>query len=245
MRRLSAALLVVLALLAARGSAQPVPCGGRPADEPQTVAKAWWRAFALGDATKLEAASSGSLSFTANTGRRFSRSDVLADAANRKSGAKIEFAWVDDHVRQAAPTVAVFTSGVTETVGSRPALYRYLAVLECADGKWQVTAAQSPRELEPTRRLTVLGAELLKDFAGRYATAAGKVLHVLVRDSALVLVDPSGAETLLELIGPALFEARGVSYQGLIRVVFTRDSTGNVAAMTRITSDVTTFPRIE
>lgn len=245
MPRRSAALLVVLTLMTARASAQPNSCNARPADEPQTVAKAWWRAFALADTPYLEAASAETLSFTANTGRTFRWADVLAEAAARKAGAKIEFEWKEEHIRQAAPSVAVFTSRVAEIVGARPAFYRYLAVLECADGKWQVSAAQSTRDLLPTPRLTAADKSLLENFAGRYSTAAGKVLRVLVRDAALVLVDPAGAETILEPIGPALFEARGVSYQGLIRFIFTRDSTGKVTALTRITTDVTTFPRIE
>lgn len=67
----------------------------------------------------------------------------------------------------------------------------------------------------------------------------------MLRDATLILIDPAGAETRLEPIGTELFEAPGVSFQGLIRFAFARGRDGKVVSLTRITSEIATFPRVD
>ena len=72
------------------------------------------------------------------------------------------------------------------------------------------------------------------------------MLRIVARDSTLALVDPTGAESVLEPIGPALFELPAL-YDGigLLRYVFTRDASGRVTALSRlIYGSVITWPRV-
>jgi hypothetical protein len=183
------------------------------------------------------------VSFVASNGRSFDR-DKLLDEARRHGALKVSFEWKDETVRRLTATVAVVTGRVAERIGPTLATYRYLAVLECAGGRWQVIAAQSSREVTSSVRVAAVDGGPTADFVGEYRTPLGKTVRVVRKGESLVLVDPAGGETRLEPIGPALFEVPGVSFQGLIRFAFARDEAGKVVALTRLTADVTTFPRV-
>ena len=75
--------------------------------------------------------------------------------------------------------------------------------------------------------------------------SVGATLSVVVRDTLLILIDPSGAESPLEAIGPGLFEPPALHTVGNVRLVFGRDATGHVTSLSRITNKVTTMPRIQ
>lgn len=236
----AAAFLLVLSV---RGQGQEAPCAARASERPAAVSRAWWEAFALGNAESVGARSATELSFVASNGRSFDQAALIQEATTH-GALKVSFEWSDQAVRQAAPTVAVVTGRVLERIGPRSAVYRYVAVLECANDEWQVMTAQSTREVSSSVRVTAAEKAATEDFVGEYRTPLGKNLRVADRGETLVLVDPLGAETQLEPIGPALFEAPGVSFQGVIRFAFARNQVGKVISLTRLTSDVTIFPRV-
>jgi hypothetical protein len=72
------------------------------------------------------------------------------------------------------------------------------------------------------------------------------VLRIVAQDSALALIEPSGAELRIEPIGPGLFEFTELSpSNGIVRFAFTRDAAGAVVAFSRLVPGaVNTFPRI-
>jgi hypothetical protein len=234
-----AGLLVLLALPVA---AQEQPCSTRAPQPPAAVSRTWWEAFALGKTESLAATSARVVSFVASNGRTFDRAELLAEAKTH-GAMPVEFEWKDESVRHPSPEVAIVTGRVTERIAPRPATYRYLAVLECTNDRWLVAAAQNSREVASSNRIAAADAGALDDFAGEYRTPLGKTVRVALSGTNLVLIDPSGGETRLEPIAPAVFEVPGVSFQGLIRFVFARNGEGKVISMTRLTADVITFPR--
>jgi hypothetical protein len=218
-------------------------CAAIPPHDPDSISKAWWDAFSRGDVAYLEARSRDSVFVTLNNGRALDREQLLAEAATHAHAA-VSATWSDQMVHKIDESAVAVNLRVTEIVGTRAAHYRYVSVLQCASGGWQVVTAQSTRELRETPRVPSSTAGNLQDFAGEYRTPGGKTIQLLVDAGGLLLVDPSGSRTLLEPIAPALFEARGVSVQGLIRFSFVRNADGAVAAFNRITTEVITFPRV-
>ena len=81
-----------------------------------------------------------------------------------------------------------------------------MTVLIRSSSKWVVAAAQSTREIQLAPAVPVKEVGNLIDFTGSYKTPAGIILTTVIRDTSLILVEPSGAETRLEAIGPGLFE---------------------------------------
>ena len=210
------------------------------------VHRAWWQALVLADTAYLRARSAPAVTFTMSSGRTLDLPAMLAQAASQRKGAEVAVTWAEEAVRAAAPAVAVVTSRVTETVGSSASVYRYLAVLARGADGWRVSAAQSTRELASTPRVSAAAAGPLADFAGSYRTPRGLALRVVVRDSALVLIEPSGAEIPFAPVAPALFEMTVPSPSSEpARIAFTRDATGRVTSMSRLLSgSVNSFPRM-
>jgi hypothetical protein len=231
----------------APGAAGP-PGASAPGDTAGALAaqRGWWRAFVVADTAYLRARTSPELSLTLSGGRTYDRPAMLVQAATHTRGAGLEIGWAEESVRLAAPGVALVTSRGTEADGPRVAAYRYLTVLRRDGAGWRVTAAQSTRELAPTPRVPAAAAGPPADFAGAYRTPRGGVLRVVARDSALVLVEPSGQEVRMEPIGPGLFELDYVTMgSGIVRFAFPRDAGGRVTALVRlVTGMATTFPRM-
>lgn len=241
--------LLVLGLAACTGSAPPVAApAAAPADSASVLAaqRAWWRAFAIADTAYLRAHTSPVLSLTVSSGRTFDRERMLAEAATHTAGGRLAMEWAEETVRRLGPGTALATTRATETDGPASSVYRYLTVLERTAEGWRVSAGQSTRELVFTPRLSAAQAGPLDEYAGGYRTPRGAALRVEVRDSSLALIEPSGTEIPLEPIAPDLFEFRVLSpSNGVVRMMFTRDASGRVAAMSRLLSGaVNTFPRI-
>lgn len=209
--------------------------------------RAWWRAYAIADTAYLQAHTAPAFSLTISSGATFDRAGMLAQAATHVNGSRLTMTWADEAARLAAPSVAVATARLTESDGSlATSTFRYLTVMERAGGGWRVSAAQSTREAAFTPTLPAAQAGDLGPYVGRYRTPRGTTLRVEARDSALALIEPSGTEIRMEPIGPALFEFRGMSpLNGVVRLMFTRDPSGQVTSMTRLVNGaVNTFPRI-
>lgn len=231
------------AAAASGGTPDPAAYGS---DEALRLQREWWSAYAGGDTAYLQAHTAPEFLLTVSSGRTYDRAAMLAGAAAHQGGVGME--WADEAVHPlAAPAVRVATGRVRETIGPTVNVFRYLTVLERGEGGWRVGAAQSTRVAELTPRVSAERAGPLGDYAGEYRTPRGGVLRVVARDSALVLVEPSGAELPMEPIGPGLFEFGRLSpLNGIVRFVFTRDPAGRVAAMSRLISgEVTTFPRVD
>lgn len=244
--RASCLLLAVLLGAAPAAAAQrPSPAAGDTAGA-LAAQRDWWRAFVVADTAHLRARTAPAFSLTLSGGRTFDRSAMLAQAATHTLGARLEIGWAEEAVRPVAPGVALVTSRATEADGPTVAAFRYLTVLRRDGAGWRVAAAQSTRELAPTPRVPTAAAGAPADFAGSYRTPRGGVLRVVARDSALVLVEPSGQEVRMEPIGPGLFELDYVSLgSGIVRFAFPRDAGGRVTALVRlVTGAATLFPRI-
>jgi hypothetical protein len=241
--------VLALALTACAGAASTAR---PPADVPASQAdilsaqRDWWRAFTVADTAYLRAHTAPGFSITLSSGRTYDRAGMLAEAATHVNGAGLDVRWAEESVPLATPSSAVATGRVTETAGGTSHVYRYLTVMERGAAGWRAAAAQSTRELAFTPRVPPAVSGPLADYAGGYRTPRGATLRVVVRDSLLGLVEPSGQELPMEPIGPALFEFRDLSLSnGIVRFVFTRDDAGRVTAMSRLVpGQVSTFPRI-
>ncbi len=207
--------------------------------------RAWWQAFVLGDTAYLRAHSAPTLSLTLSSGRMFDRNAALVEAASHTTGGELTVRWANELVRYPSRAVAVVTSRVTETLGPSSSTYRYLTVLERGTTGWRVAAAQSTREVAFAARAYGGAAGDVADFVGAYRTPRGLTLRVVARDSALALIEPSGKELRIEPIGPGLFEFTALSpANGVVRLLFTRDATGRVTALSQLApSGITAFPR--
>lgn len=234
--------LASLVLLAVCDSAT-ASCSRIAPDDAVSISRAWWEAFSRGDVSYLNASTANGAAVTLNNGHALNREQLMADAATHTQ-ARVSAAWSDEVSHKIDRSGVAVTARVTETVGTRAAHYRYLSVLQCKSGRWQLAVAQSTRELHETIRVPTAAAGSVDEFAGEYVTSNGRTLRLLTDAAGLLLVDPAGSRTVLEPIGPALFEARGVSVQGLIRFSFVRNADGAVVALNRITTEVITFRRI-
>ncbi|HEX7239922.1 MAG TPA: DUF4440 domain-containing protein [Longimicrobiaceae bacterium] len=205
----------------------------------------WWRAFTVADTAYLKAHTAPGFSVTLSSGRTYDRAGMLAEAATHVNGAGLDVRWADESVPLATPSAVVATGRVTETAAGTSHVYRYLTALERSGAGWRVAAAQSTREIAFTPQVPPAVSGPLADYAGGYRTPRGATLQVVVRDSLLGLVEPSGQELPMAPVGPGLFEFRSLSLSnGMVRFVFTRDASGRVVAMTRLVpGQVSTFPR--
>jgi hypothetical protein len=227
-------------------SINPPPAPVPPAENVVELQRAWWRAYIVSDTAYLQAHTAPEFWLTLSSGRTMDRAGMLVETLTHTNASQLNVQWADEAVRVAAPSVAVVTSRVTESVGATSAVYRYLTVLRQEDGGWKVALAQTTREAAFTPGVTAAVSGPPADYAGEYRTPRGAVLRVVVRDSMLALVEPSGAELPMAPIGPALFEFRSLSMSnGIVRFVFTRDAGGRVTALSRLVNgEVITFPRV-
>jgi hypothetical protein len=211
-----------------------------------TVAERWWRAITLGDTAALRQHTSPRLTLTLSNGQTLGRDALLRDAATHVPKGTTFVRPAADVAAHPVAGAIVVTSSVTEGSGGGSNTFRYLAVLERSDSVWLVVAAHSTRALTLTPRVAAPVAGPLAAYAGRYRGQGGGELRVVVRDSALGLIDPSGAEARLEPIGPALFELPTL-YDGIavVRFAFARDTTGHVTSLSRlIFGSVISWPRV-
>lgn len=243
--------LVLAACAGAASTARPPADASAPqaaASQADILAaqRNWWRAFTVADTAYLRAHTAPGFSITLSSGRTYDRAGMLAEAATHVNGAGLDVRWAEEAVPLATPSSVVATGRVTETAGGTSHVYRYLTVLERGAAGWRAAAAQSTRELAFTPRVPPEVSGPLADYAGGYRTPRGATLRVVVRDSLLGLVEPSGQELPMEPVGPGLFEFRDLSLSnGIVRFVFTRDASGRVTAMSRLVpGQVSTFPRI-
>ncbi len=244
--------VLLLALSACASSPTPPPAGGPPAGAAAdtagapAAARAWWQAFATADTAYLQAHTAPSAWTTLSSGRTFDRAATLSQAATHVNGGRLRFAWEQESVRVASASVAIVTARVAESDGPTTQVYQFLTALERSGGRWRISVAQSTREAAYAPTVSAAVAGSLYDYAGAYRTPAGRELRVVVRGSALALVEPSGRELPMEPIGPGIFEFRELSpSNGIVRFTFTRDAAGRVTAFSRlIPGSVTTFPRI-
>jgi hypothetical protein len=240
------ALLVTACAGAASTAAPPAP-DAYDANAVLALQRAWWRAYILADTAYLQAHTTPEFWLTLSSGHTFDRAAMLAQAAQNVNGSRLSVAWSDEAVRVAAPSVAVVTSRAAETEGPTTVNFRYLTVLEHGPAGWKVSLGQTTREAQYTPNAAAGVAGPLADYAGEYRTPRGGVLRVVVRDSALALIEPSGRELRMEPIGPALFEFRELSpLNGIVRFSFARDAGGRVTSFNRLaTGVVNTFPRVD
>ena len=209
-------------------------------------ADAWWRALTVGDTAHLQRHTAPRLTLTLSGGKVFDRESMLRDAATHRPASSMVIESKGASVVHATEGTVVVRSVVLEGARGNSNLFHFLTVLERAGSSWRVAAAQSTRELGLTTRVTAQVAGTLSDFAGSYRGQRGGVLKIAVRDSVLTLTDPTGAESVLEPIGPSLFELPAL-YDGigLIRYVFTRDAGGRVTSLSRLLyGSVLTWPRV-
>ena len=210
------------------------------------VAERWWRAFTLGDTAYLRQHTSRRLTLTLSNGQMLDRDRLLREAATHVPKPSTFVRPAADVVALPVGSAIVVTSSVTEGSQGGSNAFRYLAVLERTDSVWLVVAAHSTRAIALTPRVASSAAGELADYSGRYRGQNGGELRVVVRDSTLGFIDPSGAELRLEPIGPALFEMPTL-YDGLavVRFAFARDATGRVTSMSRlIYGSVISWPRL-
>jgi hypothetical protein len=210
------------------------------------VAEGWWRALTLGDTAYIARHSSDRLTLTLSNGHEFGRRTLIDEVAGHVPKPSTFVRGATDVAVRSATGVVVVTSRMQEGSQGGANTYRYLTVLERGPSTWQVLAAQSTREVALSPRVPAGTAGPLADFVGSYRGQRGGALRVVARDSVLVLVDPAGAESRLEPVGPALFESPTL-YDGIavVRFVFTRDATGRVSALSRlIYGSVVSWPRI-
>ena len=212
---------------------------------PLAAAKAWWHATTFGDTAHLSKHSTGELTVTFNNGRSFSRSEIISQVATHNPLARITSEWSDILVQTPAPQTAIITNRIVERVGAMQHTYKFITVLVSTNSQWKVAAAQSTRELKLGTPVPVAEAGKLEDYAGAYRTPGGILLKVLLRDTSLFLVEPSGTETRLEAIAPGLFEIPQILSAGNVRFAFSRDASGSVTFMIRIAHNVTAMPRMK
>jgi hypothetical protein len=232
----------------AQSPAGPPPASAAANDTTGVLAaqRDWWHAFTVGDTAYLQAHSAPAVWLTLSNGQAYDRAGMLARAARHADGSRLRVEWAQEAVRASAPGVAVVTSRTTEANGPQSSVFRYLTVLERGAAGWRVSMGQTTREAAPTPNVSAAAAGPLGDYAGEYRTPRGGVVRVEVRDSALSLTDPSGQAVALEPIGPAAFEYRNLhGINSIVRFVFTRDGTGRVAFLVRLSvGEANTWTRV-
>lgn len=209
------------------------------------AAKAWWHAVTFGDTSYVKSSSTDLLTVTFNNGRSFSRYEFVKQIAKNDPLAPITSEWSQIMQQLPSSETAIITNRIVETVGKMPHVYKFITVLTHVNSKWMVAAAQSTREIELAPPIPNSLVGNLNDFVGTFRTPGGMTLKTVVRDSSLVLVEPSGTETMLAAIGPGLFEIPQILSAGNVRFVFNRNETGKVAQMIRVAHKIITMTRVE
>jgi len=250
-RLVSFLLALAPAVAACASTGRAATAGGAPASGVGAAVlaahHAWWQAFVNADTARLAPLTSPVFSLTLSSGTTFDRAATLAQAASYPPGAGLGIDWADEAVRPLGPGAVLVASRGSEAVGQTTQAYRYSAVLQEVGGTWRMSAAQTTRVAAFTPRVSAAVAGPLGDYAGEYRTPRGLALRIAVRDSILVLTEPSGKELPLEPIGPGLFEFAVLSpANGVVRFAFTRDPTGRVTALNQLAPGaVNRFPRIQ
>ncbi len=207
-------------------------------------ARAWWHAVTFGDTAYVRKHSTDQLTVTFNSGRSFNHKQILAQVGTHDPRAAIKAEW--SQVSQQLPTAksAIVTSRVEETLGKTLHVYKFITVLARIRSQWIVAAAQSTREIQLAPAVPLSEVGNLSDFTGGYKTPAGMILKMAVKDSSLVLQEPSGKETRLEAVGPGLFEIPQILSAGNVRFMFSRDASGKVNAMIRLAHTIVTMVKM-
>jgi hypothetical protein len=209
------------------------------------VSSEWWHAITFGDTAYLRDHTSARIKLTTSGGQQFDSSSLIVDVATHRPKPSAFAAPENARVIYSTPLTVIVESTIKEGTQGGANEYRYLTVFGREEAKWLVVAAQSTRVLSLTPRVAPTAVEDVTPYEGQYRGGGGGLLRVVKRGAVLVLIDPAGAETVLEPIGPGMFEMPRL-YDGIaiVRFVFTRDDHGAVSSLSRlIYSSVTTWPR--
>lgn len=239
--------ICLLALVLA--PAAPVVAASRPAGDSDALAlqRAWWLAYAQGDAKALAAHTAPEASAAFSSGSRMSHHELLAEAASHLVAPDFRMDWSEQSARSPRPGLAVVTGLSTEGTGASSQQFRIVTVIDqVGRPDWQVVHAQSTRVSRFAEPVAPSVAGPIADYAGDYLTPKGKLLRMEVRDDKLWMVEPGGKGFELTPIGPGLFEPGGRSpLNGVLRLFFARDAVGRVASFSRLVEGrVDTFPRV-
>jgi hypothetical protein len=234
-----AIILVFLLCLLVSGNAQ------NKNDSLIAAAKAWWHASTFGDTSYVKDHSTEGLTVVFNSGRSFTRSEIINQISAYDPSAPITSEWSHISVQSPVPQTSIVTNRVIETVGKTSHIYKWITVLVLINAQWKVAAVQSTREMELAPPIPISEAGNTSSYPGGYRTPGGAVLTIALRDSSLVLIEPSGQETKLSAIAPDLFEIPAILSAGNVRFAFSRDGNGNVASMIRIANKIMTMPKVK
>lgn len=232
-------IFMVLPCLLMQANAQPKN------DSLIAAAKAWWHALTFGDTSYVKDHSTEGLTVTYNSGRSFTRAEILAQMAYYSASAPITADWSNILVQSPISQTSIVTNEVVETVGKTANLYRWITVLVLVRSQWKVAAVQSTRKIEIAPGIPLTEAGDPASYPGSYRTPAGGILTLALRDSCLILTDPSGQETKLSAIGPDLFEIPAILSAGNVRFSFARDGNGKIISMTRIANKIMTMLKVK
>jgi hypothetical protein len=213
--------------------------------DPAIAAKDWWTAVTFGDTAYVQKHSTQSLAVTFSNGRSFMRNEFIMEVAKYNPGAKIGMNWSEEIVQHTTAQTAVVKHKLIERIGIGTNPLRLITILVANGQGWKIAAAQSTKEIELSPRIPLEQAGRLEDFVGSYRTLTGALLQVVIKNNALILIEPSGAEAHLEAIGPGVFEPPTLHASGNVRIVFSRDSEGSVIALNRIGNKIVTLPKIK
>jgi hypothetical protein len=239
--------ICLLALVLAH--AAPALASSPPAGNPGAVAlqRAWWLAYAQGDAKALAAHTAPEASAAFSSGKQMSRHELLVEAASHPASPDFRMDWSEETVRSPRPGLAIVTGLSTEGTGASSQQFRIVTAIDkVGRPDWHVVHAQSTRVSRFAEPVAPSIAGPIADYAGDYLTPKGKLLRMELRDARLWMVEPSGKGFELTPIGPGLFEPVGRSpLNGVLRLFFARDAMGRVASFSRLVEGrVDTFPRV-
>ena len=238
----------ICALALVLAHAAPVLASSPPAGDANAMAlqRAWWLAYAQGDARALAAHTAPGASAAFSSGKQLLRDELLAEAAAHPASPDFRMDWSEESARSPRPGLAIVTGLSTEGAGASSQQFRIVTVIDkVGRDDWQVVHAQSTRVSRFAEAVPASIAGPIADYAGDYLTPKGKLLRMDLRDSKLWMVEPGGKAFELTPIGPGLFEPIGRSpLNGVLRLFFARDAVGRVASFSRLVEGrVDTFPR--
>jgi hypothetical protein len=236
---LAAALLTIASRSHAQRQASPAESRAVLA-----VHRAWWHAFAVGDTVKTSMLAQPGLTVVLSTGESFDRQSAVESATHRGDSALVRLDWGTESVRVNGSS-AIVTGRMRERINRTEGEYGYLTVMQRTPAGWRVAATQSTR-IPAVWRPVVLSPALLRDYEGSYRIPSGALLRVAARDSLLAVTTPDGAETLLEPVGEAVFQARLSGGRiDVVRFLFERDASGRVVRLTRLApAGILSFSRV-
>jgi hypothetical protein len=251
MRQLQkAAIRLVLAALCLL----PTACATTPANLDTATAtdaalaahRDWWQAYVSGDRARIEAHTDARAVAIFSSGTRLTRDALLSQLPTQAAAAGFTLAWSDESARLLAGDLVLVTATSTEGAGPGMQVFRISALLEgVGTPAWRVHHVQTTRVARFAPAVPAAISGPLADYAGAYRTPRGGVLRMDLRGDVLWLVEPDGKALALTPTGPGLFEPTGQSpLNGILRFVFSRDGSGQVAAFSRLTEGrVDVFPR--